>query len=73
MRMPAPENPATLQGMKRLFLFLLLPVLLFGCTRWGSSSGWERPAVPDEPDFDIQERETAGSYTPLQVGAEDED
>lgn len=42
---------------------------------WGSSSGWEeqRPCDPNRPEPATQAEPTEGSYTPLDVEAEEEE
>lgn len=54
----------------RVLLFVV-PVLLLGCNSWGSSSGWERRPELSEPDFEIEQAETQGSYTPIESSDED--
>lgn len=42
---------------------------------WGSSSGWEerRPCDPNRPESEAQPEPTEGSYTPLDLEAEEEE
>lgn len=59
----------------RVLLVLALPVLVAGCNRasWSPSSGWETYNDPDSPDFEVQDAETQGSYTPLQASDSGDD
>ena len=59
--------------MPRTFLLVVFSFVIASCTQWGSSSGWERSPDPDEPNIEVQDDETAGSYTPLESEAEADD
>lgn len=72
-----PTSPAicyALSMKNRLLLLVVAPLALSACNyaSWGSKSGWEFRNDPDAPDFEVQERETEGSYTPISENEGDE-
>lgn len=70
---PLARYAASMRSLR--ILILVLPVMLLGCNRasWGSSSGGSAYYDPDSPDFEVQDSETGGSYTPIQASDEGDD